>query len=339
MRIKLYRYQLPLTMPLLIHGRSVAMREGFYVQIEQHWGEIAPPLHADMKAVEQDLTAAVTRLRQGRPHGAQWSAVQFGLDCAQFKVSHTPSLVGQTASLPLSLPLLEGPRDPLLRAWRCRRVHPNRAWLSLTGDVHYDASLVRELCLLAPTVRLVLDAAGRLGSTQILDLWSRIDARRIDWLLDASGELTAAQALAEQHSIPLAFDLARYPNVIATNGFNSASGFTSPRASDLVKADLKQTEVVNLALSKLTFARAIILRPAALGGLAHNQMLATQARAFGLEVMVGDSLQTGLGQQQLAHLSSQWLGDAPLALGRCRYLLESGIDELGQPKMTGLTPL
>lgn len=320
MVINLYRYQLPLTMPLVIKGASVAMREGFYVEIDQHWGEIAPPLAADLNEVEQDLISAVARLRHGLPHNAQLPAVQFGLDCALAKISVAPLLTEQALT---SLPLLEGARDPLLRAWRCRRVHPTRASLSLTGDLHYDASLVRELCMLAPQVRLVLDAGGRLQPEQILDLWSRLDGSRIDWILDASCDLTAAQALAEQAAIPLGFDLARGYGLAATTDFTSAN----------------VADMANLVMNKLSFARAIVLRPAQLGGLSLNQMLVTQARALGLAVMLGDSLQSGVGQAQLSHLSRQWLPDAPLDLGRCRYLLDSGINEQGQPLIHGLTPL
>ncbi|WP_319782927.1 o-succinylbenzoic acid (OSB) synthetase [Oceanisphaera sp. IT1-181] len=323
MHINLYRYQLPLTMPLTINGSTIVHREGFYVEIEGHWGEISP-LPNDLSngqgdsdlSLEQDLLVAVERLRHGLAYGARLPAVQFGLDCALAKVSSAPLTVQQTPhSLPLfSLPLLEGPRDPLVRAWRCRRVHPERAWLTLTGDVHYDASLVRELCLLAPSVRLVLDAAGRLDKEQIGGLWQRIDGSRIDWLLDPSADLPTAKALAEQYSMPVALDLARY------------SDFTSATAP-------------NLAIAELAFAKAMIIRPAQLGGLAHNQQLAAQARDLGLEVMLGDSLQSGLGQHQLAHLSHHWLPGAALALGRCRYLLDSGINKQGQPAIAGLTPL
>ena len=314
MLINLYRYQLPLTLPLTINGVTVAVREGFYVQLDGHWGEIAPPLEGDLQDIAQDLNAACQHLRQGQPHNAQQPAVQFGLDCALAKVSSAPSTAEQT---PFSLPLLEGPRDPIVRAWRCRRVHPKRAWLTLTGDMHYDAGLIRELCLLAPTVRLVLDAGGRLSNEQTADLWARIDGQRIDWLLDPSFDLTEAQALAEQHAIPVALDLARYP------GFSSAEG----------------TLTAHQRLPELAFAKAIILRPAQLGSLAHNQALASAAHALGLEAILGDSVQSGLGQAQLTQLSRQWLPDAPLALGRCRYLLDSGINEQGQPVMAGLSPL
>lgn len=318
MHINLYRYQLPLTMPLTINGATIAQREGFHVEIAGHWGEISPLPNglsngqADSNvSLEQDLQAAVARLRLGLAHEASLPVVQFGLDCALAKVSSAPFTVDHAL---FSLPLLEGPRDPLVRAWRCRRVHPERAWLTLTGDVHYDAGLVRELCLLAPTVRLVLDAAGRLDKEQIAGLWQRIDGSRIDWLLDPSADLPTAKALAEQYSMPVALDLVRY------------SDFTSAAAP-------------NSAITELAFAKAMIIRPAQLGGLAHNQQLATQARDLGLEVMLGDSLQSGLGQHQLAHLSHHWLPGAALALGRCRYLLDSGVNEQGLPAIAGLTPL
>lgn len=311
MVINLYRYQLPLTQPLSLAGREIRCREGLFIQINEHWGDIAPLPNVDITVIEQDARQAGERLRQGLPHSARQPAVQFGLDCALAKVPVAPSLSLSTANTANSLPLLEGPRDPLVRAWRCRRVHPSLAWLTLTGSIHYDAGLIRELCLLAPNARLVLDAGGHFTPDYLQDLWSRIDGQRIDWILDPGHQLHEAQTLSEQH-IPVALDLARYPEALTKN----------------------ETQ-----LTPFSFAKALLLRPSQLGGLSYNQNLVSQARALGLAVMIGDSLQSGLGQRQLAHLSSQWLADAPLALGRCRYLLDSGIDEQGRPQITGLTPL
>ena len=308
MQIEIYAYELPLTLPRLINGTALERRQGFYINIDGAWGEIAPLPGSSLQEVQQDLQEACQRLRQGLAHDAAIAAVQFGLDCALANISTAAWAADDSAP---SLPLLEGPRDPIVRAWRCRRVHPTRAWLTLTGNVQYDAGLVRELCLLAPNVRLVLDAGGRLDSEQLSALWQRIDGSRIDWLLDPALDIPTGQQLAEQYQLPVAFDLARY---------HAESG---------VMARLPRFEQL----------KAVVLRPAELGGLATCRQLIEQARLKGLEVMVADSLQSGLGQRQLARLSQQWNPDTLAALGRCNYLLDSGINDQGQPHLTGLTPI
>lgn len=302
MDINLYRYQLPLTQPLSLWGQQIHYREGLFIQVNDHWGDIAPLLGADMTKIEQDALHACARLRQGLPHAAQLPAVQFGVDCALAQVLVAAPSIS-------SLPLLEGPRDPLVRAWRCRRIHPAQAWLTLTGSLHYDAGLVRELCLLAPSVRLILDAGGQLSFDYLRDLWSRIDGQRIDWIQDAGQSLSEAKQLAEQEVMPVALDLARYPEQLTSD------------------------------LSALAFAKAWLLRPSQLGGLSYNQELVRHAQHLGLQVMIGDSLQSGLGQGQLTQLSHLWLGEAALALGRCRYLLDTGVDQRALPQVSGLTPL
>lgn len=314
MQITMYRYQLPLTMTRVINDTQLTQRHGFYANINGSWGEVAPPFEASPKqqlAIEQDLVTACQQLRQGLPHGATYPAVQLGLDCALANISTAAAIAGDSAA---SLPLLEGPRDPIVRAWRCRRVQPDRACLTLTGDVQYDAGLVRELCLLAPNLRLVLDAGGRLTPEQLLGLWQRIDGSRIDWLLDPAQDITTGQHLAEHYQMPVAFDLARY-----------AALFAHPVSVTL------PTEFAQL--------KALVLRPAELGGLNLCQQLFEQGRAQGLEMIIGDSLQSDLGQRQLARLSQRWNPGMSATLGRCQYLLNTHVNDAGQPDVTRLTPL
>lgn len=301
MQIAVYGYELPLTMQLTINGTPLSRRRGLFVCIDHHWGEIAPlpgQSRETLADAEQDLLAACQRLSQGREHGARLPSVQFGLDCALAGVS---AMSGETAP---SLPLLEGARDPIVRAWRCRRSHPNRAWLTLTGDVQHDAGLVRELTLLAPSLRLVLDAGGRLSPEQVAGLWQRIDGDRIDWLLDPAADMHTGQQLAAQHGWPVAFDPARHAG----------------------------TDYMPFPQLK-----ALVLRPSQLGGLDLCQQLVEQARRRGLEVMIADSLESGLGSRQLARLSQQWNPGQPVALGRCRYLLNQGVDEAGHLDMSRLS--
>lgn len=300
MRIAVYGYELPLTMALTIRGTPLGRRRGFYVCIDGRWGEVAPLPGESRESVEEardELLAACARLAQGQPHGARLPSVQFGLDCALTAID------GEPAS---SLPLLEGEREPIIRAWRCRRVHPRRAWLTLTGEVQHDAGLVRELTLLVPSLQLVLDAGGRLGEEQLEGLWRRIDPGRIDWLLEPAADLAASQRLAERHGWPVAFDLGRH----ATPDY--------PLFDQL---------------------RALVLRPSQLGSLALCRELAEAARARGLEVVVADSLESGLGNAQLARLSAQWMPGQAAMLDRLRYLLDRGADGNGRPDIDRLTLL
>ncbi|WP_375056646.1 o-succinylbenzoic acid (OSB) synthetase [Zobellella sp. DQSA1] len=300
MRIAVYGYELPLTMALTINGTPLGRRRGWYVCIDGHWGEVAPlpgGSRESLAQAEQELLAACERLSRGEPHGARLPSVQFGLDCALTAVQGEPAP---------SLPLLEGEREPIIRAWRCRRVHPRRAWLTLTGEVQHDAGLVRELTLLVPGLQLVLDAGSRLSEEQLTGLWRRIDPGRIDWLLDPAADMAASQRLAERHGWPVAFDLGRHASL-----------------------DYPLFEQL----------KALVLRPTQLGSLALCRELAERAQAQGLEVMVADSLESGLGNALLARLAQCWAPGQAAMLDRLRYLLDKGVDGNGRPDPGRLTLL
>ncbi|GAA3550741.1 o-succinylbenzoic acid (OSB) synthetase [Zobellella aerophila] len=300
MRIAVYGYELSLTMALTINGTPLGRRRGLYVCIEGCWGEVAPLPGESRESLEEardELLAACERLARGEPHDARLPSVQFGLDCA---------LTGIDGEAAPSLPLLEGEREPIIRAWRCRREHPRRAWLTLTGEVQHDAGLVRELTLLVPSLQLVLDAGGRLSEEQLAGLWRRIDPGRIEWLLDPAADMAASQRLAEDHGWPVAFDLGRHAST-----------------------DYPVFEQL----------KALVLRPTQLGGLGLCRELAGQAQARGLEVVVADSLESGLGNAQLARLAHRWAPGRAAMLNRLRYLLDKGMDGNDQPDLGRLTLL
>lgn len=295
MSISVYRYALPLTKEKQIDGLAVRRRQGFYVHINGHWGEVAPPLTADLAATDAELRAACEQLEQGLEPNAALPWVRFGLGCALMPLTAPPAS---------SLPLLEGEREAIIRAWRCRRVHPTQAWLTLTGEVQFDASLVRELSILVPGLRLVLDAGGRLSEAQLVDLWRHIDRRTIHWLLDPGTNEADTQALAQHHNWPVALSAER-------------CGGRLPAAFDELKA--------------------LVLRPSLLGEPDLCRQLATAAQAQGLEVMLAGNLESGLGHQHIAQLAGELTPGQPALLDGLRYLLHSGVNLEGQPQARHLS--
>ncbi|MDP5293202.1 o-succinylbenzoic acid (OSB) synthetase [Oceanimonas sp. CHS3-5] len=295
MSISVYRYALPLTREKLIDGVTVRRRHGFYVNINGHWGDVAPPLTADPAATEAELLAACERLEQGLEPDATLPWVRFGLGCALAPLAAAPAP---------SLPLLEGERESIIRAWRCRRVQPTRAWLTLTGDVQFDAGLVRELSILVPGLRLVLDAGGRLSEAQLIGLWRHIDVRAIDWLLDPGTNEAETRRLAQQHGWPVAL--------------------SAERCGGVVPAPFEEL-------------RALVLRPSLLGKPARCRLLAEAAQDRGMEVMLAGNLESGLGHQHIAQLAGELTPNCPALLDGLRYLLHSGVNAQGQPQAQNLT--
>ncbi|WP_107852109.1 o-succinylbenzoic acid (OSB) synthetase [Oceanimonas marisflavi] len=295
MPISVYRYALPLTKEKVIDGVAVRRRHGFYVNIDGYWGEVAPPINADITATETELLAACQRLEQGLEPGATLPWVRFGLGCA---------LAPLTASPAPSLPLLEGEREPIIRAWRCRRVHPTQAWLTLTGDGQFDAGLVRELSLLVPGLRLVLDAGGRLSEAQLVELWRHTGGRATDWLLDPGASAADTQRLARQHGWPVALSADR-------------CGGDVPAVFEGLKA--------------------LVLRPSLLGEPARCRQLANSAKAQGLQVMLAGNLESGLGHHHIAQLAGELTPESTAQLDGLRYLLHSGVNTEGQPQAQNLT--
>ncbi|OXY81447.1 o-succinylbenzoic acid (OSB) synthetase [Oceanimonas doudoroffii] len=295
MPISVYRYALPLTKEKQIDGVAVRRRHGFYVNIDGHWGEVAPPVTAELADTEAELLAACERLTQGLEHQATQAWVRFGLGCV---------LTPPTAAAAPSLPLLEGEREPIIRAWRCRRVHPTRAWLTLSGDVQFDAGLVRELTLLVPGLKLTLDAGGRLSETQLSGLWQRIDGGAIDWILDPGLDDAHTRTLARQHGWPVAL--------------------SADRCGGRVPAPFEGL-------------RALVLRPSLLGEPALCRQLADGARAQGLDVMLAGNLESGLGHRHIAQLAGELTPNSPAQLDSLRYLLHSGVNAQGQPEAQNTT--
>ncbi|WMC10438.1 o-succinylbenzoic acid (OSB) synthetase [Oceanimonas pelagia] len=295
MPISVYRYALPLTKEKQIDGIAVRRRHGFYVNIDGHWGEVAPPVTTDIATTGTALLATCQRLEQGLEHNATQPWIRFGLGCA---------LAPLTASPAPGLPLLEGEREAIIRAWRCRRVHPTRAWLTLTGDVQFDAGLVRELSLLVPDLRLVLDAGGRLSEAQLTELWRHTGNRAIDWLLDPGTSPADTQALAQRHGWPVAL------------------------SADRCGGDVP---------AMFEGLRALVLRPSLLGEPAQCRRLAATAEAQGLDVMLAGNLESGLGHRHIAQLAGELTPNSPAQLDGLRFLLHSGVNAGGQPETPNLT--
>lgn len=295
MSISVYRYALPLTKEKLIDGVTVRRRHGFYVHINGHWAEVAPPVTADPAATETELLAACKQLEQGLEPNTTLPWIRFGLGCALMPLTAPPAP---------SLPLLEGEREAIIRAWRCRRVHPTQAWLTLTGDVQFDAGLVRELSILVPGLRLVLDAGGRLSEAQLTELWRHTGGRATDWLLDPGVDEASTQVLARQHGWPVALSAER-------------CGGRVPVVFDELKA--------------------LVLRPSLLGEPALCRQLATAAQAQGVDVMLAGNLESGLGHSHIAQLAGELTPDRPALLDGLRYLLHSGVNLAGQPEDRHLT--
>lgn len=295
MSVSVYRYSLPLTKEKVIDGIALRRRHGFYVNMNGHWGEVAPSVTADPTATETELLAACEQLDAGLEPNATLPWVRFGLGCAQTPLTTSPAT---------SLPLLEGERESIIRAWRCRRVHPTQAWLTLTGDVQFDAGLVRELSILVPGLRLILDAGGRLNEQQLIGLWRHIDGRAIDWLLDPGADEAATHALAREHGWPVALSAD-----LCSNG--------TPAVFEELKA--------------------LVLRPSLLGEPALCRQLANTARARGLQVMLAGNLESGLAHQHIAQLAGELTPERPALLDGLRYLLHSGVTTQGQPDPQHLT--
>ncbi|MDV2858900.1 o-succinylbenzoic acid (OSB) synthetase [Oceanimonas sp. CAM02] len=295
MSVSVYRYALPLTKEKVIDGVAVRRRRGLYICINGHWGEVAPPVTADIAATETELLTACARLEQGLEHTATSPWVRFGLGCA---------LTPLTAAPAPSLPLLEGEREAIIRAWRCRREHPVQAWLTLTGDVQLDAGLVRELSILVPGLRLVLDAGGRLSEVQLAELWRHTGGRATDWLLDPGASAADTQTLAQRHGWPVAISADR-------------CGGKLPAVFEGLKA--------------------LVLRPSLLGEPPLCRQWANTALAQGLQVMLAGNLESGLANQHIAQLAGELTPDSPAQVDGLRYLLHNGVNTEGQPQAQNLT--
>jgi o-succinylbenzoate synthase len=313
----LYRFSLPLRGPLVLKGTTLHRREGLLLRLSgddgaEGWGESAPLPGFS----EESLHQAIVQLRRlaGSLIGSEvtddWTdrdgafgreleriapapSVRFGLELAVWNLYATssgeswPELFAGRPRVPVN-GLLSGSGDEVLdEAQRMKNAGYEAVKLKVGArTVAEDARLVRKL-------------VEEVGNTISL----RLDANRA-WGYERAAEFLRGAPRFEYLEEPLA-DPARLPQLVREFGV--------PVALDESLVGM-EPEV----LAEHRYARAVVLKPTLLGGMANTLRMAERALRLGMTPVVSSAYESGVGTAALVALAAG-IGDHPVPAGLDTY--------------------
>lgn len=285
----LYRYRLPFGQPLVFRGRVMPEREGLLLRIGDSWGEIAPLPGLSRETLDEAQQEAILCLKsrkQGRNLAPQLPSVQFGFDCAlrnwpkQMHAPHSPYL------------LLLGSPEEIVWGWReWLYEYPSKAKLKVARYAMRDEiAMIRELCHLAPKLKLILDANQGWTREEAWTFMSHLNPANLEYVEDPCARFEDVKAVAAHTGIPVALD-------------------------ELLSTDASWENFPQL--------KALIIKPTLIGSLARCQAMVEKARELGLKVILSSCFESQLGNRLLAQLSSEWAPEQAPGLDTLRYFAGS----------------
>lgn len=340
LRWSLYRYDLPLTMPLSLATGTFTERSGVLVHVQDEeghegWGDIAPLPGFSTESLEDALVAARAVIAGGRVDGFASRqvtssddftglpfdphvppSVRAGVDLALadlFAQRRGLSLARYLTPRPathLSLnALLLGSRDGVLRGAATARRQG------------YDAVKLKVGRQAVPAdVALVRAVHERLGPAVEL----RLDANRA-WTLEAAQTFAAGI-----QDIPISYIEEPLADPAELHSFVESTGL--PLALD---ETVQETTSENI--ERGAFAVAVVLKPTLLGGVGAIHRWTDMARALGMRPVFSAAFESGVGLRHLMALAAAF-GAAETAVGfdTYRWLAEDVLERrlpLEQPHL------
>jgi O-succinylbenzoate synthase len=326
----LYRYSLPLHVPLILKGATLRRREGLLLRLSGEdgsvgWGETAPLPGLSVESLDQ----AIVQLRRlagsliGREITDRWTdqhgafgqdleriapapSVRFGLELAVWNL--------RAASVGRSLPelvtpqprptvpvngLLSGPQNRVLEESRRMKNDGYKAIKLKVGARTVDEDL-----------RLTGTLVEELGDAASL----RLDANRA-WSYEEAAEFARGAPRLEYLEEPLA-DPARLPDLVRM--------FGAPVALDESLVGMEPEE-----LEGHRYARAVVLKPTLLGGISPTLRVAGRALRLGMTPVLSSAYEGGVGTAALVALAAG-IGDHAVPVGLDTYRALAG-DVLDAP--------
>ena len=322
--VRLYRYHLPLSEPLLSKGTTLRHREGLLVELASDggaagWGEAAPLpgfSRENLDEAAEQLRGLATRVMgcevTMEALGQEGSftreldllapspSARFGLELALWnlyaahKGKSLPELVTPRPKLTVPVnALISGPPERVLEEARRMRTAGYEAVKVKVGgrSVEEDVELVRDLCeVLGDDVSVRLDA-NRAWSFEEASIFARGTANsRFEYVEEPLADPSRLSSLARDYGVPVALD-------------ESLAGMPP------------------LALQDHEYARAVVLKPTLLGGISPTLRLANRAKELGITPVISSAYETGVGTLALVALAAG-VGEVPAGLDTYRRLAQ-----------------
>ena len=318
--LRLYRYELPFTEPLVLKGAELYRREGILVEALGEggvagWGEASPLPGFSPESLDEVVRQlrGLDNAMVGREVTGDWTdpdgdfareldamglapSARFGLELALWNFwaassgKVLPELIAARprATVPINA-LISSPDHALGEAHQARSAGYEALKLKVGGrNVEDDVELVR-------AVREVLGGGVAL----------RLDANRA-WGLGEAERFAGAVAELDLEYVeePLA-DPAQLPSLVRDHGL--------PVALDESLADMEPE-----ALEDHGYARAVVLKPTLLGGISRTLRFARVASRLGMRPVVSSAYETGVGTSALVALAAG-VGDEEVPAGLDTY--------------------
>lgn len=333
----LYRYRIPLTAPLPLSTGTLHEREGLLIRLTSAsgasgWGEAAPlpgfstemldAAEAQLRQLQGVWTGKAVDLADSfdasaveRRAGEEplLASAQFGVDLALADLlaaeieRSLPEVLAPTPRSMVALnALLIGAGDDVVAQARRLRAEGYRAVKLKVGrrPVHEEADRVRRVAeALGPDVALRLDANRAWTLDEALAFAEASGEVSLQYVEEPLAEPRDLPALAVQSGLPIALDESLLPM-----GEGDLAGHT--------------------------YARAVILKPTLLGGLARSLHLGRTAHRLGMIPVVSAAFESGVGLRGLVALAAA-LPDAPVGLDTYRWLARDVV----QPRLPLQRPM
>ncbi len=318
----IYRYKLPLAEPLVFPMRKLYRREGLLMRVASDdgktgWGEAAPLPGFSRERLQEATRQAfkLKRMMTGRPLPESWMKADGALDAEIDSLQLSASvryglelavcdLAANTQDVILPKVLIDAPREAV-SVNGLLTPGPTDEVLSHAQDLLDEGRRAVKLKLGQGRVEDDIDLVNAVSELFGTDAALRLDANRA-WDYDEAAAFAEGTADA-------AYEYIEEPLYEPTRLAELAKDFGVPVALDESMLDIPPE-----ALGEHTYARAVVLKPTLLGGLALTMRLAREAAALGLTPVISGAYETGVGTLGLAALAAS-IGEEDVPAGLDTY--------------------
>lgn len=318
-RAELFFYRLPLRRPLPVKGCTMMEREGLLVKLTLDsggvgWGEIAPLPGWSRERLQEaeDQTRAVLGQWHGKnlPAATRASLEQLGVDLypsvrfgLEMALCHAAAAeTGQPTYCALGdvchsvvyiQALLDGGREEMLHAASQAVAVGHKAVKLKVGreTVEEDIDRIHQVQeIVGEDICIRLDANRSWTWDQAMTFAKAVHALNIDYM---------EEPLADEHRLP-----------------EWAREGVLPLALDETLIDMRVED-----LNRIRPVKAVILKPAVLGGITASLMWAEKALALGITPVISSVFESGIGMRALIQLAALVdKEDTPMGLDTYRWL-------------------
>ncbi len=208
MYLGLYRYDLPLVRPFLLHGQTLSKRSGLLIRNGNYWGEICPLENFSQETLEEAQAEALSWIKskeRGENYHINCKTVQFGIDCMNAHFSYDPSLYTNDT---LRYKLLIGTPKQILFDWfQLVDNYPEYAKINVAQySLKDELRVIKEICKKAPNVKLIIDASCSWTKEEALTIVNHLSRENLFYIEDPCDSIEDNIYISNKTGVHIAVD-------------------------------------------------------------------------------------------------------------------------------------